>query len=50
VISRVSAKLDALRAIGPQRARWVDEALARIAEGVFHPAWDGFIRLAEIRT
>ena len=48
VIDRVSAKLDALRAISPQWARWVDEALARIAEGVFHPAWEGFIRLSEV--
>ncbi|MGF6414050.1 site-specific integrase [Paraburkholderia sp. MM5482-R1] len=49
VISRIGAKLDALRSSDPQHAQWVDEALTRIDEGVFHPAWDGFIQLIELR-
>ncbi|MGF6853938.1 hypothetical protein [Paraburkholderia sp. CI3] len=49
VISRIGAKLDALRSIDSRHAQWVNEALTRIDEGVFHPAWDGFIQLTEIR-
>ena len=50
VISRIDAKFNALRSIDARHAQWVDEALVRIDEEVFHPAWDGFIQLSEIRN
>lgn len=47
-IERLSAKLRFFQESSEVRRLWVDEALARIAEEDYHPAWDGFIRLAEV--
>lgn len=33
----------------PEFALWVDESLIRVEEGNYHPKWDGFIKLMEIR-
>ncbi|PYD04885.1 hypothetical protein DND90_13000 [Pseudomonas syringae pv. maculicola] len=33
----------------PEFASWVDESLIRIEEGSYHPKWDGFVKLMEIR-
>lgn len=46
-VERLSAKLRFFQESGEVRRLWVEEALARIAEENYHPAWDGFIRLAE---
>jgi hypothetical protein len=48
ILSRASAKLDAIRAIDTAHAQWIEEASNRIEEGWYHPAWEGFIRLAEV--
>lgn len=47
-IERLSAKLRFFKESSEVRRLWVVEALARIAEESYHPAWDGFIRLAEV--
>ncbi|EJL81201.1 phage integrase family protein [Herbaspirillum sp. CF444] len=49
-IERLTAKLKFFEESSHGRKRWVDEARARIAEGEYHPAWDGFIRLAELNN
>ncbi len=49
VIGRLTAKLRFFEESSEVRKLWVDEARARITEGDYHPAWDGFIRLAELR-
>jgi hypothetical protein len=49
VIQRISAKLEAISAIGAEAKRWVAEARDRIREENYHPAWDGFIQCAESR-
>ncbi|MHA6894395.1 hypothetical protein ACQUJT_09910 [Ralstonia pseudosolanacearum] len=46
-VSVVSRKLDEFTKIGASQAKWVDEAISRVAEGYFHPRWDGFIQLME---
>jgi hypothetical protein len=48
VISRLNAKLEAIRRRDGKLSRWVDEAFLRIDEGWYHPAWEGFIKLAEV--
>jgi integrase len=49
VIDRLTAKLHFFEESSEVRRLWVEEAKARISEGDYHPAWDGFIRLAELR-
>ncbi len=49
VIDRLTAKLRFFDESSEVRRLWVEEARARIFEGYYHPAWDGFIRLAELR-
>ncbi|CAJ0720889.1 hypothetical protein LMG6871_04312 [Ralstonia edaphis] len=46
-ISAVSQKLSEFTRIGAAQASWVDEATSRVAEGNYHPRWDGFIQLME---
>lgn len=48
-VERISAKLRFFQESSEVRRLWVEEAMARIAEQNYHPAWDGFIQLAEIR-
>jgi len=48
VIDRVSAKLKAFQESSAIRAEWVREARDRVAEGRFHPKWDGFIQCMEL--
>lgn len=48
VINRLTAKLHFFEESSEVRRLWVEEARARISEGDYHPAWDGFIRLAEL--
>lgn len=48
VIQRLTAKLHFFEESSEIRRLWVEEARARIREGDYHPAWDGFIRLAEV--
>ncbi|MDC8774047.1 site-specific integrase [Roseateles albus] len=42
-IERITAKLNFIQAISPDRAEWVTEALLRLEEGRYHPAWSGLI-------
>ncbi|MGG6966631.1 UNVERIFIED_CONTAM: site-specific integrase, partial [Pseudomonas aeruginosa] len=49
VIDRLTAKLRFFEESSEVRRLWVEEARARISEGDYHPAWDGFIQLAELR-
>jgi hypothetical protein len=49
VIERVDHKLRLFEASSEIRHLWVREALARVDEGTYHPKWDGFIALAELR-
>lgn len=49
VIERLTGKLRFFEESSEIRRLWVEEAMARITEGEYHPAWDGFIRLAELR-
>ena len=48
-IDRLTAKLRFFEESSEIRKLWVEEARERLAEGEHHPAWDGFIRLAEWR-
>lgn len=48
-ISRLSAKLSAFREKGGIHEEWVDESDARISEGDYHPQWEIFIKLLEIK-
>lgn len=47
-VERLTEKLKFFEESSSVRAAWVAEAQARIREGDYHPAWDGFIRLIEI--
>lgn len=47
-VERLNAKLRFFQESSEVRRLWVEEAMARIAEENYHPAWDGFIRLAEV--
>ncbi|MAG64958.1 MAG: integrase [Pseudomonadales bacterium] len=49
VINRLAAKLRFFEESSEVRRLWVEEARARLSEGDYHPAWDGFIRLAELQ-
>jgi hypothetical protein len=46
-IRRLTLKLEFLAESSERRRRWVDEALTRLQEGDYHPAWGGFIELWE---
>lgn len=48
VIDRITAKLVNLELSSEVRAQWVREALDRVREGRFHPAWDGFIQCMDV--
>lgn len=48
VIQRASDKLEAFSLRDEAREDWVREAQCRVDEEDFHPAWDGFIKLAEV--
>lgn len=49
VIDQLTAKLRFFDESSEVQKLWVEEARTRISEGYYHPAWDGFIRLAELR-
>lgn len=42
-IDRITAKLNFIQESSPERAEWVKEALLRLDEGRYHPAWAGLI-------
>lgn len=42
-IERITAKLSFMEASSSKRAQWVSEALLRLDEGRYHPAWAGLI-------
>jgi len=42
-IDRITAKLRFIEASSLERAQWVKEALIRLEEGRYHPAWAGLI-------
>jgi len=48
-IEAVSAKIEAFM-LAPEFEPWVQESSLRIEEGKYHPKWDGFIRLMELRV
>lgn len=48
VVERLTAKLLFFKESKATLRQWVEEADARIKEEDYHPAWDGFIRLAEL--
>lgn len=47
VISRLTDKLDAFKALSEQTRMWVDEALLRIEEGNYHHSWQYMIKFWE---
>lgn len=49
VIELVTEKLETFKAV-TDHAKWINESLLRIEEGRYHPKWDGFIRIMELRT
>ncbi len=48
VVDRLTAKLRFFEESSEVRKNWVEEMRARIREEDYHPAWAGFIRLAEL--
>ncbi|MDT3721351.1 site-specific integrase [Pseudomonas oryzihabitans] len=50
VIERITEKLTFFKESSDVRNSWFIEAQHRIDEGSHHPAWNGFIRLAEIKS
>lgn len=42
-IERITSKLNFMQASSGERAQWVKEALIRLEEGRYHPAWAGLI-------
>ncbi|AJD70511.1 hypothetical protein J169_04109 [Xanthomonas citri pv. citri] len=48
IVSRVTAKLDAISGSSAIRSTWVTEALSRLKEGNYHPSWSASIKLMEI--
>ncbi|MEQ7918986.1 hypothetical protein ABQX22_07300 [Xanthomonas sp. WHRI 1810A] len=46
-IDAVTSKLRSFAESNQNRAKWVKEALDRVAESHYHPKWDGFIQLLE---
>jgi len=47
VVGRATEKIDAIASSSAVRKVWVDEALARLREGKYHPLWSASIRLME---
>jgi hypothetical protein len=43
MIDWVTAKLNYIKDSSSQRSSWVKEALLRLEEGRYHPAWSGMI-------
>lgn len=48
VIDRITEKLSQFKSGNETRAQWIDECRDRVAEGRYHPAWDGFIQCMEL--
>ncbi|CAD6531753.1 hypothetical protein LMG27952_02618 [Paraburkholderia hiiakae] len=48
-VDRLTAKLSFFERSNVQREQWVKESIARTEEGDYHPAWDAFIQMAEMR-
>jgi hypothetical protein len=46
-VDRLTAKLKFYEGSSAVRGQWVREALMRIQEGTYHPAWQGFIQIVE---
>ncbi|HCF9437850.1 site-specific integrase [Pseudomonas aeruginosa] len=47
VIERITSKIQYISSISSEHEAWTVEASARVAEGEYHPYWDGFISLSE---
>lgn len=48
-VKRITEKLKHFESSSQVRAWWVNEALARVTEGDYHPKWAGFIALLEVQ-
>ena len=48
-VERASSKLIEIANSSEVRRLWVEEAHAKVFEGDYHPAWDGFIQLQEVQ-
>lgn len=48
VIDRIGMKLNAIAKGSKVRCQWVRDALDSVRAGIFHPLWDGHIKLAEV--
>ncbi|HDQ4464496.1 TPA: hypothetical protein P9G65_004907 [Pseudomonas aeruginosa] len=48
-IKRISEKILAFGELGSGHQEWVKESSARVAEGDYHPKWDMFIKLLELK-
>lgn len=48
-IKRIGAKIKALEHSGAQVRQWIEESEERVNEGYYHPQWDMFIRILEIK-
>lgn len=49
VVQRITQKIRFFESSSEVRGMWVRESLLRIDEGDYHPSWDGFIQLNEMR-
>ncbi|CAN7336542.1 site-specific integrase [Polaromonas sp. LjRoot131] len=49
-VDRLTSKLKFFETSSEIRGLWVREALARVTEEDYHPNWDGFIQLQDMRT
>lgn len=47
LLERIEEKIDSFRERGVDQRAWTLEAIDKIREGKYHPAYDGFIRLME---
>src|SRR5690606_25846090 len=47
-IERISAKLEAMRAVGSDCEDWVTEATTRVQEGLYHPFYTSAFQLLEV--
>lgn len=47
-VNAITTKLEAFES-DEQFLPWIAESATRVQEGVYHPKWDGFIKLAEMR-
>ena len=46
-IERIAAKLDALKALSGEFAKWVEEARLRVQEGRYHPFYTAAFNILE---